>query len=233
MTDKLDHPVALLSLREVSRDEAGSLLDLKDWTWWGLELVRRALRDWWIDGRRGTGAEGVVLIIDVAGAGYRNMVSPFPSIRRQLKNIGPSVRGIPHIVGNRGIYGTGRTVARTCSPSETPRIDEAPGTANCPNTPPILTKTKVDTIQEVELLPTLFSVGHNNFPGQIESVYIVNAGWSQLAMWNTVVKRVLPRSALDKVIFLQNREQTQTVFDLDSLPKGEQCTGITHAATNL
>jgi len=66
-----------LSLREVVRDEDGSLNELKDWTWWGLELIRRVIRDWWIDGQRGNGAEGVVLLIDVGGAGYRNMVS-FP-----------------------------------------------------------------------------------------------------------------------------------------------------------
>jgi hypothetical protein len=75
--------------------------------------------------------------------------------------------------------------------------------------------------QEVELLPSLFSVGNNNFPGLIESVYIVNAGWSQRAMWNTVVKRVLPRSALDKVVFLESREDTAAIFDLERLPKCE------------
>jgi hypothetical protein len=71
----LGHPVAVLSISNVARDEDGSLSELKEWTWWGLELVRRVIRDWWVDGHRGTGAEGVVLLIDVAGAGYRNMVS--------------------------------------------------------------------------------------------------------------------------------------------------------------
>jgi hypothetical protein len=75
ITDRLGHPVALLTLREVVRDDDGSLSEVKDWTWWGLELVRRVIRDYWVDGNRGVGAEGVVLVIDVAGAGYRNMVS--------------------------------------------------------------------------------------------------------------------------------------------------------------
>lgn len=73
--DHLGHPVVVLSLRDVARDDTGSLDELKDWTWWGLELVRRALKEYWVDGRRGTGAEGAVLIIDAAHAGYRNLVS--------------------------------------------------------------------------------------------------------------------------------------------------------------
>lgn len=77
------------------------------------------------------------------------------------------------------------------------------------------------THQEVELLPTLFSVGHNSFPGVFETVYIVNAGWSHRAMWNSVVKRLLPRSAIDKVVFLESKEQTAEVLNLDSLPSGE------------
>lgn len=74
-TDRLGHPVAVLTLREVLRDEAGSLVDLKEWLWWALELVRRTLHDYWIQERRGTGAEGAVLLVDASGAGYRNMVS--------------------------------------------------------------------------------------------------------------------------------------------------------------
>lgn len=73
--DHLGHPVVVLNLRDVARDDTGSLDELKDWTWWGLELVRRALKEYWVDGRRGTGAEGAVLIIDAANAGYRNLVS--------------------------------------------------------------------------------------------------------------------------------------------------------------
>lgn len=67
----------------------------------------------------------------------------------------------------------------------------------------------------------MFSVGHNSFPGVFETVYIVNAGWSHRTMWNSVIKRLLPRSAIEKVVFLENKEQTAEVFDLDSLPEGE------------
>ncbi|CAK9783135.1 hypothetical protein CC85DRAFT_284115 [Cutaneotrichosporon oleaginosum] len=143
-TDRLGHPVAVLTIRDVVRDEAGSLAELKDWVWFGLEMVRRVLADYWVAHRHGTGAEGAVLLIDAKDAGYRNL--------------------------------------------------------------------------EVEVLPTLFSVGHNSFPGLFESVYIVNAGWSHRTMWNSIVKRLLPKSALDKVVFLESKDQTAQVFNLDQLP---------------
>ncbi|WWD22853.1 hypothetical protein CI109_107347 [Kwoniella shandongensis] len=155
-TDKLSRPIAVLTVREVARDEEGGLGDMKEWTWWALEMVRRTLRDWWVRGgwddsrlgrkghSRGEGGEGLVLLVDAAGAGYRNL--------------------------------------------------------------------------EVELLPTLLSVGHNNFPGMIEAVYVVNAGWTHRSMWG-IVKRVLPRSALDKVAFLDTPQAIEEIFDLDHLPQ--------------
>ena len=39
-------------------------------------------------------------------------------------------------------------------------------------------------------------------------------------MWG-VVKRVLPKSALDKVAFLNHEKDVVQVFDLDRLPKGK------------
>ncbi|BEI81069.1 hypothetical protein CcaverHIS002_0202290 [Cutaneotrichosporon cavernicola] len=144
-TDRLGHPVAVLTLREVVRDEAGSLTELKDWLWFALEMVRRVLADYWVAHKRGTGAEGAVLLVDAKDAGYRNL--------------------------------------------------------------------------EVELLPTLFSVGHNSFPGLFESVYIVNAGWSHRTMWNSIIKRLLPKSAIDKVVFLDDKQQIAQVFNLDQLPE--------------
>ncbi|GMK56392.1 hypothetical protein CspeluHIS016_0302320 [Cutaneotrichosporon spelunceum] len=144
-TDRLGHPIAVLTVRQVIRDENGTLTELKDWLWFALEMVRRVLADYWVAHRRGTGAEGAVLLIDVKDAGYRNL--------------------------------------------------------------------------EVELFPTLFSVGRNSFPGLFESVYIVNAGWSHRAMWNSVIKRLLPKSAIDKVAFLEGKEQTAEVFNLDQLPE--------------
>lgn len=166
----------MLTLREVQRDEDGKMDDLKEWTWWALEMVRRTLRDWWTRDvwplpkqergkgqKRGVGGEGCVLMIDTAGAGYRNLVSYM-------------------------LIFVSRDIA----------WETADG-------------------QEVELLPTLLSVGHNNFPGVFEAVYVVNAGWTQRSMWK-VVKRVLPKSALDKVNFLDSKRDVAEIFDLDRLP---------------
>lgn len=74
-TDQLGHPIAVLTLRDVARDEAGSLAELKDWVWFALEMVRRVLADYWIAHRHGTGAEGAVLLVDARDCGYRNLVS--------------------------------------------------------------------------------------------------------------------------------------------------------------
>ncbi|WVW81458.1 hypothetical protein I302_103452 [Kwoniella bestiolae CBS 10118] len=151
-TDRLGRPIAVLTVREVIRDADGKLDDLKAYAWWALEMVRRTLRDYWVKGiwtkdkktHLGEGGEGMCVVVDANGAGYRNM--------------------------------------------------------------------------EVELLPTLLSVGHNNFPGMIESVYVVNAGWTHRSMWN-VVKRVLPKSALEKVAFLDTKQALESVFDLHRLPE--------------
>jgi hypothetical protein len=69
------------------------------------------------------------------------------------------------------------------------------------------------------MLPTLLAVGHNHFPGIFDAVYIVNAGWTHRSMWG-IVKRVLPKSALDKIIFLDKKSDIERVFDLDILPEG-------------
>jgi hypothetical protein len=68
------------------------------------------------------------------------------------------------------------------------------------------------------MLPTLLSVGHNHFPGIFDAVYVVNAGWTHRSMWG-IIKRVLPKSALDKIIFLDKTADVGRVFDLDMLPK--------------
>lgn len=84
----------VLTLREVTRDENGKMGDLKEWTWWALEMVRRTLRDWWVEDvwpdegrrcgkRRGSGGEGCVLLVDAAGAGYRNLVGRVVSIEQR------------------------------------------------------------------------------------------------------------------------------------------------------
>jgi hypothetical protein len=40
-------------------------------------------------------------------------------------------------------------------------------------------------------------------------------------MWNSIIKRLLPKSALEKVVFLESKDQTSEVFNLDQLPKSE------------
>jgi hypothetical protein len=95
-TDIMGRPVVVFSLREVRRDGNGKMDDLKEWSWWALEMIRRALRDYWAGdvwdeggavvgggkgdtkrrGVRGKGGEGCVILVDAAGAGYRNLVSP-------------------------------------------------------------------------------------------------------------------------------------------------------------
>lgn len=48
-------------------------------------------------------------------------------------------------------------------------------------------------------------------------------------MWNSLVRRVLPRSAIDKVVFLESKEDTEAFFDLSLLPKGESTKATQHA----
>lgn len=81
-TDRMGRPVAVLTVREVVRDENGKIADLERYTWWSLELLRRMLRDYWVKGKwseggRGQGGEGCAVVIDAGGAGYRNIVGTF------------------------------------------------------------------------------------------------------------------------------------------------------------
>jgi hypothetical protein len=90
-TDRVGRPVVVLTLREVRRDGNGKLDDMKEWSWWALEMVRRSLKDYWAGdswsdegegyrgkdeskGVRGQGGEGCVILVDAAGASYRNLV---------------------------------------------------------------------------------------------------------------------------------------------------------------
>lgn len=83
-TDRLGRPIVVLSLRQVLRDENGKMDDMKTWSWWALEMVRRTLHDYWAGGTwrekgqkraRGYGGEGCVMLVDAAGSSYRNLVS--------------------------------------------------------------------------------------------------------------------------------------------------------------
>ena len=76
-----------------------------------------------------------------------------------------------------------------------------------------------DRRQEVELLPTLGAVGPKNFPGMVDTAYIVNAGWTQRRLWQ-VLQKILPRSTMEKIRLLDTPAQVGEFFDLDRLPKG-------------
>jgi hypothetical protein len=70
----------VVSIRDVVRGEDGTLDDLKTWLFWALETLRRTLQDYWSQRRwsgkeHGQGGEGCIVIIDAAGAGYKNLVS--------------------------------------------------------------------------------------------------------------------------------------------------------------
>lgn len=89
-TDRLGRPVIVLSLRHVRRDEHGKMDDMKQWSWWALELVRRTLHDYWSGQAwqrqpqkqkqkcmhgEGVGGEGCIMLVDASGSSYRNLVS--------------------------------------------------------------------------------------------------------------------------------------------------------------
>ena len=158
----------MLCPREVKRNENGELEDLVEWTWWCCELLRRTLQDYW-EGRRwgrarkGSGGEGCVVIVDAAGAGYRNLVS------------GLLVFALQHANG-----------------------------------------------QEIELLPALTKVGSKNFPGMVQAVFIVNAGWTQRSLWS-IVRRVVSKAAVERIKFIDEPSELADYFDLSELPSGEYC----------
>ena len=86
-TDRLGRPIIVLTLKHVLRDENGKMDDMKQWSWWALEMVRRTLKDWWAsdswaesgqERHRGRGGEGCVMLVDAAGSSYRNLVSTSP-----------------------------------------------------------------------------------------------------------------------------------------------------------
>lgn len=185
-TDRLGRPVAVLNVRNIVRNDSG-LDDLKEMSWWAVEWVKRVMDEWWTQKNsfratgeadstpRGQGGEGMVVIVDARGGGYRNLV----------------------------------------------RL----ATASC-------TLLVLILYQEVELLPVLMHIGHDNSPGMIENVYVVNLSTMQSYLW-TVVKRMLPAVALEKIGFLENEKQVREVFDLEKLPRGESHAEHCRQADNL
>jgi len=72
--------------------------------------------------------------------------------------------------------------------------------------------------QEVELLPYFMALLKNHFPGMVGAVFVLNYGWSFAGMWG-LAKRILPQTALDRILFPTSTELLQ-FFDKDCLLKG-------------
>ena len=73
--------------------------------------------------------------------------------------------------------------------------------------------------QEVELLPSLAKIGTRNFPGLIQSIFVVNAGWTQRSLWK-IVKPVLPRHSIERIKFIDKPDQLAEYFHIERLPTG-------------
>ncbi|KAJ9127849.1 hypothetical protein QFC24_000133 [Naganishia onofrii] len=71
---------------------------------------------------------------------------------------------------------------------------------------------------ELELLPNLISINHNHFPSQFSTVYVLNHSWTHSGLW-ACIKRVLPQTALEKIIFLKGQQEIGDIFDLERFPK--------------
>ncbi|KAJ9108799.1 hypothetical protein QFC21_000119 [Naganishia friedmannii] len=71
---------------------------------------------------------------------------------------------------------------------------------------------------ELELLPNLISINHNHFPSQFSTVYVVNHSWTHSGLW-ACIKRVLPQTALEKIVFLKGEQEIGDIFDLERFPR--------------
>lgn len=75
-------------------------------------------------------------------------------------------------------------------------------------------------LQEYELIPFLLDIGHSHFPSMCSGVSVYNHSWATAGLW-TIVKRVLPQRALDKISFLKDSEMREK-FDSKTLPRGRR-----------
>lgn len=75
---------------------------------------------------------------------------------------------------------------------------------------------------EVEMLPFIMDLLKHHFPGMIGATYILNYGWAYAGMW-AVAKRVLPKVALEKILFPAKAELL-TFFHAENLLVGPYCT---------
>jgi hypothetical protein len=58
----------------------------------------------------------------------------------------------------------------------------------------------------------------NHFPGMVGAIFVLNYGWMYAGMWQ-LAKRVLPNTALERILFPTNADLLQ-FFDKDSLLVG-------------
>ena len=68
-------------------------------------------------------------------------------------------------------------------------------------------------------MPTFNQIGSKNFPGMIESAFVINAGWGQRSLWK-ILRPILPRPAVERIGFVDKLDHMNEVFDLDRLPQG-------------
>ncbi|KAI5479742.1 major sperm protein [Pseudohyphozyma bogoriensis] len=68
---------------------------------------------------------------------------------------------------------------------------------------------------EIELLPFFMDLLKSHFPGMVGAIFVLNYGWSFAGMW-AVAKRVLPNTALERILFPTKQELLQ-FFEEDHL----------------
>jgi hypothetical protein len=146
-------------------------------------MLRRCLWDYWEGNKwgrkgKGYGGEGCVMIVDAAGAGYKNLVSGIQDYLPQITRV---------------------TLAAINPRREFEIWAEL-------------------TEQEIELIPALAKVASRNFPGMLQAIFVVNAGWTQRSLWS-MIKGVIPRSATERIKFIDKPSQLTEYFDPVKLPK--------------
>jgi hypothetical protein len=66
-------------------------------------------------------------------------------------------------------------------------------------------------------VPHLLSILQTTYPGLFSTIYIINQSWTHASLWQ-LVKRLVPKTALDRVRFLEKGEIEQ-VLDLKMIPQ--------------
>ncbi|GAA6000778.1 hypothetical protein JCM10207_004656 [Rhodosporidiobolus poonsookiae] len=68
---------------------------------------------------------------------------------------------------------------------------------------------------EVELLPFFMDLLKSHFPGMVGGVFLLNYGWAYAGMWQ-LAKRVLPKTALERIMF-PTEDELLEFFEEDHL----------------